>query len=88
MGPEVNKMIWTPGGSLSLEREQINCPPDYMRQVALLADTSAQMEIGLQCFRCKQILRGANAWSDAKWVMECGCRTYVGKNPSKAQRES
>jgi hypothetical protein len=73
--------IWTPA---TTERQTVNLPPEYMKMLAVLAETSAQIDLGLHCSRCNQDLSGKNATADKGWIMECACRTFVGRNPTKA----
>jgi hypothetical protein len=62
-------------------REDVPVPREYLRMLAVLAETSAQMDLGLHCSRCGQDLHGANAPADRRWSLACGCRTFVGGNP-------
>lgn len=73
--------IWTPGGMLSTERKEQHLPPEYLRMLAVLAETSGDIRIGLHCADCKQDIVGKNARADNKWIMECACRTFIGVNP-------
>lgn len=59
-------------------------PPEYLRMLHVLADTSAQIRLGLHCADCKQDVVGQNSERDGRWTMACGCRTFVGRNPSHA----
>lgn len=69
------------GGVLALGREKTTVPPEYLRMLAVLGDTSADLDLGLHCSRCKENLRGLNGRSDGTWTLECGCRTFTGGNP-------
>jgi hypothetical protein len=73
--------FWTPGGMISTGREEVRVSPEYLRMVAVLAETSAEIELGLHCTRCAQDLVGKNARADTQWIMECACRTFIGANP-------
>jgi len=73
--------LYTPHGMVNLDRTEIALPPEYMRMLAVMADTSADVGIGLHCVKCKQDVRGSNTGTDSKWRLECGCRTFIGKNP-------
>ncbi len=75
--------LYTPHGVVNLDREEVVVPPEYMQRVLVLADTATDLQIGMHCARCKQDLRGANSTSDGFLRMECGCRTFIGKNPIK-----
>lgn len=75
--------LWTPEGVVVPERQEQRCPPEYMRMLAVLADTSAEIHLGLRCTRCGQDVVGKNARSDNRWIMECACRTFIGANPLK-----
>jgi hypothetical protein len=72
--------FWMPDGVLGT-REEIRVPPEYMRMVAVFAETSADIDLGLHCSRCGQDLVGKNARADTRWIMECACRTFIGGNP-------
>lgn len=73
--------FWTPGGMITTEREEIRLPPEYCRMLAVLADTSGEIDLGLHCSRCNQDLVGKNARADTAWILECACRTFIGANP-------
>lgn len=73
-----------PSGALYIRREQLTLPPEYMQMLAALAETSSVIDVGLHCSRCKESLSGKNATSDNRWIMECACRTFVGRNPIKS----
>jgi hypothetical protein len=75
--------FWTPGGVFTTGREEVNLPPEYMQMIAVLADTSEAIDLGIHCSRCKESLRGKNATVDNRWIMECACRTFIGANPLK-----
>ena len=62
-------------------RETVNLPPEYLRMIAVLAETSSEVDLGLHCSRCHENVVGRNGSGDRRWIMECGCRTFVGKNP-------
>ncbi len=62
-------------------RQTVNLPMEYMQMLAVLAETSSDIDLGLHCSRCKENVVGKNATSDKRWIMECACRTYVGTNP-------
>ena len=74
-------ILYAPSGMPVRMREDVTCPPEYMKMLAVFAETSAQVDLGLHCSRCKENLRGENAREDTKWKMECGCRTFIGENP-------
>jgi len=74
-------MLYGASGEAILERAQVMVDPAYLKMVAVLAETSQQFDLGLHCSRCKQNLRGVNGHGDKRWVMECACRTFTGKNP-------
>jgi hypothetical protein len=65
-------------------REEVTIPPEYAKMLAVFADTSSQIDLGLHCSRCKQDLVGKNARLDTRWILECACRTFVGGNPLRA----
>lgn len=74
--------LWTPGGLVNVgERVEVRVPPEYMRMVAVLAETSSDIGLGIHCSRCGQDLVGKNARADTQWIMECACRTFIGANP-------
>lgn len=62
-------------------RETVNLPPEYLRMLAVLAETSGEVDLGLHCSRCHENVTGKNGSGDRRWIMECGCRTFIGKNP-------
>lgn len=72
-----NTEFWTSSASRT---EQV-VPPEYLKMLAVLADTSAQIKLGLHCSLCGQDLIGKNSFSDRRWTMECACRTFIGGNP-------
>ncbi len=77
-------LIFTPGGGVvNTERLEEYLPPEYLRMLVVMADTSAQIDIGLHCSRCGQDLMGMNNPSDTHFRMECACRTFTGKNPMR-----
>lgn len=63
------------------ERTEERYPPEFMRMIAVFADTSADTRIGLHCSECKQDFVGKNARADNQWRIECACRTITGGNP-------
>lgn len=65
-------------------RRTVDLPMEYMQMLAVLAETSSEVHIGLHCSLCKENIVGKNATSDKRWVMECACRTFVGVNPIKS----
>lgn len=73
--------LWTPGGTISTERQTVNLPPEYMKMLAVFGETSSEINLGLHCSRCKQDVVGKNATADKGWIMECACRTFIGRNP-------
>ena len=64
-----------PGGQI------LEMPPEYLKMINVLADTSARVHLGLHCALCKEDVVGANSDTDGRWTMRCGCRTSVGQNP-------
>jgi len=78
---EMSSVLYTPHGAVNLSRETVSVPPEYLKMLAVMADTSADIGIGLHCTKCKQDIRGANSGNDARWTVECGCRTFSGRNP-------
>jgi hypothetical protein len=74
---QFSTQFWTPDGP----REEVPVPPEYLKMIAVLAETSGRMQLGLHCSRCGQDLVGKNAPSDRRWMMECACRTFIGANP-------
>lgn len=56
-------------------------PAEYMKMIAVLAETSSTVHIGLHCSQCNQDISGKNATADKGWIMECACTTYIGANP-------
>ena len=79
----MNHLLWTPAGFANTAREQQVLPPEYLRMLSILADTSAQIDVGLHCSRCGVDLVGQNDHSDSRWMLECGCRTFLGGNPAR-----
>lgn len=78
-------LLFLPGGGVyQTEREEEHVPMDYLRMLMVLADTGAQMGLGLHCANCKQDLVGDNDILSPTFRMECACRTFVGKNPTRA----
>ena len=67
-------------------RQTVNLPPEYLRMLAVLAETSGEVDLGIHCSRCNQDIVGKNGHGDRRWIMECGCRTFVGENPMARQR--
>lgn len=81
----VKSLILAPnGGILSRERERVVLPPEFLKMLAVLGDTGAQIDLGLHCARCKQDLVGRNGTHDAEWTLDCECRRFVGENPMRA----
>ena len=77
------RVLWTPGGgAIPVDREEVALPVEYLRMLMVLAETSADMDLGLHCSRCKENITGQNSMSDLVWRLECACRTFVGDNPS------
>ena len=74
-------ILYTPHGAVNLAREEVAVPPEYLKMLAVLANTSADIGLGLHCAKCKQDVRGSNSERQGRWTMECGCRTFVGRNP-------
>lgn len=72
--------LYTPHGVVNLDRQEYPLPTEYMKALADFADDSATLGLGIHCARCKQDIRGANSGADAMWKLECGCRTFVGRN--------
>lgn len=70
--------IWMPGVKARTEQR---LPPEYLRMLAVLAETSGDIRIGLHCADCDQDIVGKNARADNHWIMECACRTFIGGNP-------
>lgn len=62
-------------------RQTVKLPMEYMQMLAVLAETSAEISVGLHCSQCKENIVGKNARGDNRWIMECACRTFVGTNP-------
>lgn len=81
-------LLFTPGGVVNTDRQEVRCPPEWMRMLSVFAETAGEIGLGLHCVHCKQDLQGKNARGDNAWLMECGCRTYVGKNPLPAGQRS
>lgn len=77
MDVKTSTQFWTP----DTVRETVTVPPEYLRMIAVLAETSGEMDLGLHCSKCGQDLIGKNGRFDRQWVMECACRTFVGGNP-------
>jgi hypothetical protein len=77
-------LIFTPnGGMINTERTDEDLPPEYLRMLVVLADTSAQLDIGLHCSRCNTDLVGSNNVNDPRMMLECACRTFTGPNPMR-----
>lgn len=75
--------IWTPEATAT-KRQTVNLPPEYMQMLAVLAETSGDINLGLHCSVCHENVVGMNGHSDTRWIMECACRTFVGKNPTRS----
>lgn len=73
--------FWLPDGGSLGTREDVRIPPEYAKMLAVFADTSAQMQLGIHCSVCGTDLVGKNAREDTRWIMECACRTFIGANP-------
>lgn len=71
----------TPSGIIDTDRTREHLPPEYLRMIAVFADTSSQIDLGLHCSRCGQDVQGSNVLGESRWQMECACRTFVGENP-------
>lgn len=65
-------------------RREVKLPMEYMQMLAVLAETSGEIHVGLHCSLCKENIVGKNATSDKQWIMECACRTYIGANPIRS----
>lgn len=85
-------MLYGPNGSVMEARHQEHWPPEFMKFLALFAETCTEHGLTLVCRRCKSAgeydgmeLSGANAREDNYWKMECSCRTYIGRNPMNAR---
>lgn len=65
-------------------RQEVKLPMEYMQMLAVFAETSNEVDLGLHCSRCKENLVGKNASADKRWIMECACRTFIGANPIKS----
>lgn len=75
-------VLFGPGGSvISTAREEVTLPPEYLKMLAVLGNTSGDIGLGLHCAKCKQDVVGKNGTGDKRWMMECACRTFVGGNP-------
>lgn len=62
-------------------REEVRLPPEYMQMLVAFAETSAVVDLGLHCSRCKENVVGRNGPGDRKFIMDCACRTFIGANP-------
>tara|TARA_R110000868_G_scaffold81039_1_gene229733 strand:+ start:70 stop:321 length:252 start_codon:yes stop_codon:yes gene_type:complete len=60
-------------------------PPEYLKMLNVLADTSARIHLGLHCSLCHEDVVGSNGGTDSRWTMRCGCRTFVGGNPTASK---
>ena len=74
-------MIYTADGSIATPRTIQTVPPEYLKMLAVLAETSGTINLGLHCSQCKQDVRGSNSERQGRWTMECACRTFIGANP-------
>lgn len=78
-----NTRFGVTGGGILVGRQEQELPTEYMQMLNALAETSGVVDIGLHCSRCKEDLRGRNGHGDARWIMECACRTFVGVNAAR-----
>lgn len=77
-------MIITPDSlTLKADRQAVVLPPQYLKALADLADDSALLNIGLHCSLCGADLVAANGYGDARWALDCACRTFIGANPMR-----
>ena len=76
--------IYAPDGRVASARPEEHWPPEFMKMLAVFAETLHTTKLGIRCEQCKQPLNGHNAREDNFWRMECGCRTYIGRNPLPA----
>ena len=74
-------MLYGANGQVVAERHRVAIDPELLKMIAALAEFSSDLSLGLHCSRCQQDLRGVNGHGDARWAIECGCRTFVGRNP-------
>jgi len=72
--------IWTPGGMVDTERQEVQVPAQWLQACADFAEDAADIGWGLHCSRCKQDISGRNASADKHWKLECACRTYIGNS--------
>jgi hypothetical protein len=71
----------------TIGRQVVEVPPEYLRMIAVLAETSFQINLGLHCSQCgKDVVGVKNHAGERRWMMECECRTFVGENPMARQR--
>lgn len=70
-----------PHGFTTVGREEQRLPPEYMQMLVAFAETSAVVDLGLHCSRCKENVVGRNGPGDRKFIMDCACRTFIGANP-------
>lgn len=80
-------LIFTPSGVIDTERPVVQMNPHVAVKLAIFAEVAGELEWGLHCSRCKQDISGKNAREENDWRMDCGCRTYVGRNPHKVGAE-
>jgi len=76
-------MLFAPSGDLIRDRQMVTLPPEFAKMLAVLGETSAELDLGLHCSRCHENLVGKNAREDTQWIVECGCRTFKGGNPMR-----
>jgi hypothetical protein len=76
-------LIFTPQGVVDTERPVVEMNERVAMKLAIFAEVAGHLHWGLHCSLCKQDISGRNAREETQWQMDCGCRTYVGKNPLK-----
>ena len=74
-------LIFTPAGVVDTERPVVEMHPSVAVKLAIFAEVAGELGWGLHCSRCKQDVVGHNAKEDTRWRTDCGCRTYMAKNP-------
>lgn len=74
-------LILTPGGVVNTDREEVALPPEFLEMIGVFGNVAGDLGWGLHCTRCQQDLKGSNARQDRLWKLDCGCRSYVGRNP-------
>lgn len=73
--------LYAADGSKITQQKVVLLPPEYLKMLAVFADTSEDMHLRLVCSLCKEDIGGRNHKGDLRWKMGCTCRSFVGGNP-------